>query len=137
MTGTGAGDVAEFDETAVVEAALSTVEGTLYSVVGFDADGWRELHVASETRAMYEDEAHMRAHFDRLHDYVNLDFTELELFTDTLVPAAEEVRYLVTCLDVMKLVRYYYGEQGLFLAVEPDEPVVPLVDALSAALDRD
>lgn len=129
--------MAEFDGTAVVEAGLSTVEGTLYSVVAFDSEGWRELHVAPETRAMYEDEAHMSAHFDRLHDYVNLDFTELDLFTDTLVPAAEEVRYLVTCLDVMKLVRCYYGRKGLFLAVEPGEPVVPLVDALSDALDDD
>lgn len=126
-----------FDAEPVVEAARTTVDGTLYSVVEFDAEDWRYLHLAEETRAMYEDEVQMTAHFDRLHDYVNLDFTELDLFTDTLVPAAEEVRYLVTCLDLIKFVRFYHGREGLFVAVDTDEPVVPLADALTDAIADD
>lgn len=128
-------ELVDFDADAALEAALATVDDPLYSFVEFDAESFNPLYVADETLAMYEDEQQMLAHFQEMHDYVNLDFTEITLFTENLLPVANEVRYKTTAMDVMKIVRIYRGHDGLFLSLAPEEPVEPLVTAIDAAID--
>lgn len=129
-------EIGAFDAESVVDAALDAVVGPLYSLVEFDLRNWNDLYVADETREMYEDEEQMRAHFERIHDYVNLDFAERDLFTEDLLPSANEVRYKATTTDVMKFVRVYVdATTGLFLALDPDEPVVSFVAAIEDAIE--
>jgi hypothetical protein len=79
----------------------------------------------------------MAAHFGRIHDYVNIDFTETELFTQDLFDVADRVRYKATGLDVMTILRVYLGDQtGLFLAIDRGDPVEPLVAELETVVDR-
>lgn len=130
-----ASELVDFDADAALEAALATVDGPLYSFVEFNVESFNPLYVADETIAMYEDEQQMLAHFEQMHDYVNLDFTEITLFTDNLLPVADEVRYKTTAMDVMKIVRIYRGHDGLFLALAPGEPVEPLVTAIADAIE--
>lgn len=130
-------EIVTFDVEPVVEAALDVVEGPLYTLVEFDLETWNDLYVADETREMYESDAEMREHFDRIHGYVNLDFTEIDLFTEDLLPVADEIRYKTTAMDVMKFVRIYLDERtGLFVALDPDERVEPLVAAVEDAAPR-
>jgi membrane protein YdbS with pleckstrin-like domain len=100
----------------VREAVRGTVEGRLLTLVEFDGHNFAPLDVADETVALYEDEEDMMDHFRRVHDYVDLDFTELELFTTQLLPTEDRDRYIATRLDNLELVRFYRGEDGLFLA---------------------
>lgn len=117
-----------------VELIRNRAEETVYSVVRFDPDRFEPLYVASETRAMYPDEAAMNRHFSELHDYVNVDFAEITLFSEELIPAAGSVNYVTTAMDGVKILRVYAGHSGIFLALHPDEPVVPLVDIVDAHL---
>lgn len=129
-------EIVTFDVDAVVEEALDAVDGPLYSLVEFDLERWNDLYLADETREMYDDERQIEEHFSQIHDYVNLDFTEIDLFTDDLLPTADEVRYITTAMDVMTFVRIYVGERtGLFVALDPDEPVEPLVTAIEGAIE--
>ena len=129
-------DVADFDAEAACKAVLATVEGELRTFVEFDAAQFNPVYVDDATLALYEDEEHMYEHFARIHDYVNVDLAEIDLFVGELLPVADRVEYLVTAMDAFKLVRYYVGDQGLFLAIDPDEPVEPVVDALGEAIDE-
>lgn len=130
-------EIVEFDAGKAVRAAREAVEGTLYSFVEFDADEFNPLYVAQETRALYDSEEQMEAHFARIHRYVNIDFMEAELFTDDLFPMAERVRYKTTALDVMTILRYYVDEgRGLFIALDRGEPVEPVVAAVETTIDR-
>ncbi|MDX1746285.1 MAG: hypothetical protein R3324_10135, partial [Halobacteriales archaeon] len=69
-------------------------------------------------------------HFEKIHGFVNLDYSEMDLFTDELFPASEDVRYLVAGLDLFTMVRVYVDDCGYFIALDPDEPVVPAVRAV-------
>ncbi|PSP79535.1 hypothetical protein BRC81_04810 [Halobacteriales archaeon QS_1_68_20] len=99
----------------IASMALSAPTLAAYSLVttaaGFVAGGLlygvarTGVFVADETLSMYRDEAHMREHFDQIHNHVHMDFMEVNLMVDSLVPPAEQVRYITTAMDVRTLVR--------------------------------
>jgi hypothetical protein len=126
--------IAEFDADAVWRAVREAVEGQLLSFTEFDREGLNVLYAAEETLDYYGSEAEMLEHFEEIHSYINIDFTEQELFTESLFPEAEQVEYLVTALDFVKLLRVYHGDVGLYIALEPDEPILPLVEAVRATV---
>lgn len=128
------GEVVDFDAEAACDAVRGTVEGRLLSFVEFDAEGFNPIYVDDGTFAAYDDEDHMLEHFDRIHGYVNVDLAEIDLFVEELFPVADRVEYLVTGLDAFTLVRYYVDHQGVFLAIDPDEPVEPVIAALREAI---
>jgi hypothetical protein len=130
-----ASEVVAFDADAACEAVQATVSGTLRSFVEFDRESFNPLYVDDSTRSFYDDEEHMLEHFSQLHSYVYLDLTEMDLFTDELFPVAERVKYITTALDFFKLVRVYYGDEGLFLALDHDEPVEPIVRAIRETVE--
>ncbi|WP_336035353.1 hypothetical protein [Halobacterium yunchengense] len=123
------------DAAAMCSAAEAAVDGTLRSFVEFDDRDFRVLHVDDLTRSFYDDDDHMLAHFEEIHAYVHVDFTEADLFTSELFPAADRVRYLATGFDLFTLVRVYVGDEGVFAALDPDEPVEPVVEAIEAVHD--
>ncbi|MFC7136015.1 hypothetical protein ACFQRB_04490 [Halobaculum litoreum] len=95
------------------------------------------MYVDDPTRAAYDDDAEMAAHFDRIHQYAGIDFSEIGLFVDDLFPAAEGVEYLATGMDYLTVVRVFLGDEGLLLSLDPDADVARVVDAVDAALDAD
>lgn len=115
-------------------ALQDRMSGRLYTLVRFDADDYEVLFVAEETYRLYDDEDDMSEHFDQVFDYVGIDFAEKALFTDVLLSGAGTVRYMTTCLDSVKAVRVYDGARGVFMAVDPDEPVPPLVEVVQSTL---
>lgn len=76
----------------------------------------------------------MIEHFDQIHSYVHLDFAEMELFVDELLPVADRVDYIATGMDVLTFVRIYVEREGLFVAVDPDEQIETIVDAVKESV---
>ncbi len=118
------------DAEAMQHAVEDTVDGTLRSFVEFTADDFELLYVDDVTLSFYDDETHMVEHFEEIHSYVHIDFTETDFFTDRLFPVASDVRYHATSLDAFTLVRIYFDDEGLFVALDRDEPVEPVVGAV-------
>lgn len=117
---------------AAVGALEELAEGPLYTLVRFDPDDFEVLHVADATHELYPDESAMCGHFERIFDYVGIDFAERALFTDVLLSGAGEVTYMTTSLDSVKVVRAYGDDAtGVFLAVDPEESVPRLVEAVT------
>lgn len=132
---TRSGNVVDFDAEAAGDAALEVAGGALHTFVEFDAERFNPIYVDDETVDLYDDEAHLEEHFSRIHSYVHLDHAEIDLLVGELFTVADRVEYLVTAMDAFTLVRYYVGEQGVFLALDPDEPVQPVVAAVREAID--
>lgn len=126
-----------FDAERVLEAVQETVEGTLRSVVEYDMDSFNPLYVDDVTLAFYEDEDHMMQHFEHIHGYVHLDFHAMNLYTESLFPPTDRVRFIATGFDLFTLLRIYYRDEGLFLALDPDESISPVVTAVEDALWED
>ena len=118
----------------VVEALRRRTDGPLHSVVRFDPDDFRILYVAGEAESRYPTESAMVEHFERIFAYVGIDFAEKTLFSDVLLPDAGTVRYMTTSLDSVKVVRVYEESEGVFVGVDPEEAVPPLVDAVGEHL---
>lgn len=131
-----AGPGATLDGDRLVERLRDRVQGTLFAVATYDVEDVDLLYVSDAARNFYESEEQMYDHFETIHSYVHVDFVEMELFTDELFPLAEDVEYVVTSMDFLKLVRVYEGDVGVFFSIEPDEPVVPLVEVVRAAFER-
>lgn len=119
-----------FDAAAMQDAVQDTVEGTVRSLVTFDKQDFEVLYVDDLTEQFYEDEDQMYAHFEEIHSYVHVDFTEKSFYTEDLFPVSERVRYIATGFDIFTVVRIYFDEEGLFLTLDRDEPVKPVVSAV-------
>lgn len=128
-------EIAAFDAAAAFDAMEAVADGPIYSFVEFDKDDFNPIYVDQATVQFYEDVDHMLAHFEEIHSYTNLDFVEMDLFTEDLFPIADEVRYLVVSMDYLQIVRAYRNGDGIFFAIGPDEPIKPLMAAFDAALD--
>lgn len=128
-------ELTSLDVEAMRTAAEDAVDGTLRSFVEFTDEEFRLLHVDDVTRSFYDDEAHMLDHFEEIHSYVHIDFTETDFFTDRLFPLASGVRYHATSLDVFTLVRIYFDDEGVFVALDHDEHIEPVVAAVEAVRD--
>jgi hypothetical protein len=120
---------------ALREALAGVVEGTLRSLVEFDDDAFNVLYADDVTLGFYDSTEHMRQHFEHIHGFVNLDRAEMDLFTEELFPPSEGVRYLATGLDLFTMVRVYTGGCAYFVALDPDEPVSPVVRAIERVVD--
>lgn len=136
MAFTSESEIVDLDVEAVLAAVRGTLDGQLLSFVEFDVGEFNPVYVSDATMAMYDDESHMLEHFARIHEYVHLDFTEQELFTTELLPTESRVHYIATRMDALTVVRFYRGDDGLFLAVEAGEPIEPIVGAIEAAIER-
>ncbi|MFC6717256.1 hypothetical protein ACFQGT_05805 [Natrialbaceae archaeon GCM10025810] len=126
--------LSSFDAEGVLRAVEETVSGPLYSFCEYDTESFRPIFVSDEAVAMYEDREAMVEHFELIHGHVHMDFMQIQLFRNTLFPGAERVEYIATSMDFMKILRVYIGEEGLFVAVGPDEPVEPIVDAIKGVV---
>lgn len=120
------------DPDAAVEAARSVAGDGVQTVVSFDRHGFDVVYVDDAVLAAYGDREAMLDHYEEIHAYVNVDFTERDLFTTELFPVADQVRYMATGMDFSTLVRVYVEEEGVFLSLENGEDV----EAVVAAIER-
>jgi hypothetical protein len=107
----------------------------LYAFCEYDTESFRPLYLSDETVSMYESRDAMLEHFETIHTNVHMDFMQSKLFRNTLFPDAERVEYITTSMDFLKILRVYVGDDGLFISVDPAEPVVPIVDAIKATVE--
>lgn len=121
---------------AMREAVEETVEGSLRSFVEFDEETFHLVYVDDVSLSFYEDEAEMMEHFEQIHSYVHLDFMEKGFFTEDIFPLADRVRYITTSLGVFTIVRVYFGDEGLFLALDSGEEVEPVAAAVEAVYEE-
>lgn len=130
MAITNAPRVVPLEGDDVVRAVLDVADETVQSIVEYDEAEFNPLYVDEVTLALYRNEEQMHAHFEEIHSYVHVDFTEMALFTEELFPVANSVRYLTAGFDTFTLLRVYFDSAGLFIALDPDEQVKPIVQAV-------
>lgn len=127
-------ELVEFDAEAALTAARETAGDAVYSFIEYTSEEYNVLYASPETLEMYGGRDAMIDHFDEIHSYVHIDFTERDLFSEELLPHAGEVRTIVTRQDQLTLIRLFHGDGGVVVSLAPDEPIVPLLNAVESAL---
>lgn len=130
-------EIIDVDAGTLVDRVQGTVAGTLYSLVEYDQHSLNVVYADEATLEYYRSREHLLEHFERVHSHVHVDFEQMDLFVDDLFPVADQVEYMTTAMDFMTLIRVYNDRNGLFVAVEPDESVRPVVDAIEALTTGD
>jgi len=126
--------IVDFDAEAALAAARDADGDAVHLCVEYTAEEFHTLYADDVTMTLYGDREEMRSHFEEVHSYVHIDFTEKDLFGE-IFRAAGEVRSFVTMMDHAALIRVIVGQQGLFLSVHPDADVTALVAAVEDAID--
>ncbi|MFC7154407.1 hypothetical protein ACFQPA_02925 [Halomarina halobia] len=132
MAATNPSTVVNFDADAARAAALDVAGDDLLLVVEFDRRSFNPLYLTDRVREYYDDEAAMARHFEEIHSYIYLDFTERDLYED-LYPPAGESRAFATYLEEFVALRVLFDGEGLFLALAPDADVTGVVGAVEGA----
>ena len=122
-----------FDAERALDAARSSVGDSLRVCIEYDAERFTTLYADGTLLELYGDEEMMLEQFAEVHSYVHVDFTERDLFED-LFYGAGDVRAFVTCMEHTTAVRCVTGEFGLFLGLDPDAAVTPVVEAVERVL---
>ena len=136
MPATNSSQLSSFDADRVRQAILETVSGPLYAFCEYNTESFRPLYIDDRTISMYDGKDAMLDHFEKIHTNVHMDFMQIELFRNTLFPDAERVEYIATAMDFLKILRVYVGDDGLFIAIDPDEPIEPIVGAIKETVAR-
>jgi hypothetical protein len=134
MVGDGRTDVVDFDAEDALSAANDAIGAeNVFSCIVYDAETFRTVYVDPRVEGLYADTETRREHFEEIHSYVHLDFSEYDLFEE-LFRDPEGVRAFVTYMGSLVAVRVVSEKQGLFLSVAPDAPVTKLVTAVEAEI---
>jgi hypothetical protein len=131
----GESRLASFDGGVALEAAQATARENLLSVCEFTADDFEILYVDDWIVDLYDDEAHLRDHYDTVLGHLHMDFLERETYEKTLLPNAGRVRANVTVMDRLTLLRVFVGDEGLYIALRPDSETRDVAEAVIEAVD--
>lgn len=136
---TGGDEVVSFDVDAATAAIRDALDdgSDLHVVAAFTAEAYAIVHCDEFTRAFYADDEEMAGHFDRIHRYAGIDFSEIGLFVDELFPVGGGVEYVATGMEYLTIVRVYTGREGLLLTLDPGADVTTVIEAVRDAIDRD
>ncbi|UPV74693.1 hypothetical protein M0R89_01155 [Halorussus limi] len=125
----------DFDADAALAAAREASDESVRLCVEYTPEEFHTLWADETTMATYAgDEDEMRDHFEEVHRYVHVDFTERDLFADILRDAGE-IRAFVTYAENGTFVRTLLGQQGLFLSLAPDTDVTAVVQAVESRVE--
>lgn len=134
MTVSQESQLVAFDADEAVAAAQTAADGGLRLAVEYTDESFRTLYAGEAMAALYDDREAMRAHFESVHDYVGIDFTERDLFTDTL-RAAGGVRAMTTYMDNATVLRVFGGEtEGVLFSLDPGTDVTAVVQAVEGVI---
>ena len=128
-------ELVDFDARAALEAARDAGGDGVRSFVEFTADEFRTLYVDDGILSMYRDEEHLREHYERVLDHLNMDFLEREAYEQTLLPNAGRVRSIVTQMEDLTLLRVLHGDHGLYIALDPEVSIVDVTDSVETVME--
>jgi len=125
-----------FDADEACQYLLEAVGEDLLVVAEYTPGDYRLLYVGEELESKYGSTDAVVAAADSIHEYIDLDFRERELFLD-LYPTLEDVDGLITIADQRSVVRVITADdEGLYFSVPLDVSATELVQDIIAIVDR-
>lgn len=131
-----AADLVGFDADEATDHLLDEAGEAVLIVAEYTASEYRLLYVSHELEEMYGSADEVVAAADSIHEYIDLDFRERDMFLD-LYPTMEDVDGLVTVSDTRSIARVLSpGEEGLYFSVQLSAPVMELLQDVVGIVDR-
>lgn len=119
----------EFGAHDALEVIESLIEEDLLVCAEFTVEDFQLLYVSDAALERYDSETDVWVVGDVIHEYMNVDFLERELFEE-LYPEVTETNAFVTYTDYAAIIRVLCGDEGFYVSVDPAAPVSEIVSAL-------
>lgn len=129
----GESSLVEFDAETATERAREVAGDALNTVVEYRGDEWQALFVAADTVEKYGGLEETYDVTDEMHRSLRLDLQERELYADLLGDVGD-LRAFVLVFDELTVIRYTMGNEGLYVALEPEASVRTVIEALRPVL---
>lgn len=123
----------DFDAIGALDAVQSRIGEDLLVCAEFIPEDFHIIYVSDTGLDGYRNETDIWVVGDVIHEYMNIDFLERELFRD-LYPQVTETNAFVTYTDYAAIIRVLSGDEGLYLSVDPDAPVSEIVSDVTDIL---
>ena len=123
----------DFDADAALAAVREVNEDALHLCIEYTPETFRTMYADELTMSLYGDREEMESHFEEVHSFVHIDFSEKDMFGD-LFRGAGDVRSFVTFMDHVALVRVLVEREGLFFTLDPDSDVTAAVQAVEGEI---
>jgi hypothetical protein len=125
-----------FDAEEATEYLLEEAGDDLLVVAEYTPEEYRLLYVGDDLESMYGSTDDVVAAADSIHEYIDLDFRERDMFLD-LYPTIENVDGLVTVADSRSVARVLSpDDEGLYFSVPLDVAVMELLQDVVGIVDR-
>ncbi|AGN01967.1 hypothetical protein L593_10110 [Salinarchaeum sp. Harcht-Bsk1] len=119
-----------FDADGAVDHLLEAAGDDVLVVAEYTPGDYRLLYVSDDLEAMYGSGEAVAEAADSIHEYIDLDFRERELFLD-LYPTIDDVDGLITVATDRSVVRVVTPrDEGLYFSVPNDLDVTALLEAV-------
>lgn len=130
MPVTNDAEVLDVERESLVSRLDAVADGPLHSVVEYDPGGLNVVYADEATLHFYGDRDHLVAYFDLVRSPVRVAFERVDLFADARSPVADRVHHATTAPAFARFLRVANERNGLFVALAPDEPLAPVVEAI-------
>lgn len=125
----------DFNAIGALQAVEDRIGDDIFVCAEFTPDDFHILYVSDTALDQYDTETDIWVVGDVIHEYMNVDFLERELFNE-LYPQVTETNAFVTYTDYAAIVRILRENEGFYLSVDPQAPVSEIVTELTTVLDQ-
>ena len=121
------------DNDVVLRTLERTAEGSLELVAVYGATSFDLFHVGDALGEALGADERLPDHIAALAQESRSEFVEHGLFAG-MRPTGAQVDYRTEERDGLRFLYVYYGGRGMLLAIDPDEPIPPLVRTAAGLL---
>lgn len=122
-------DLVEFDSDEVFEVVRRSAGDHLRLYAEYNGKDYRVRYVVDWLQDVVGGDQQISDLAEQFHEYFDLD-SEVRQIMGDLPPLAGDVQANVTRLDNAVFVRYYVGQDALFLTLDTEADITGLLDAL-------
>ncbi|WP_435335539.1 hypothetical protein [Haloarchaeobius sp. TZWWS8] len=133
MTVSNRSELVEFDADAVAAFLRENLSSGLRAVVEYHGPDWNPLFITEEAIQRYGNEEAAFEVAEEIHRSLRLDLREDELYTDLLVDAGRFSGF-VLLFENLTIIRYTRGDEGMYIALDPNISARPVLDAVTPLL---
>lgn len=121
------------DSDVVLSTLRQRSEAEIAFVAVYGATSFDVFYVGDAIREAFDDRDDFRSYISGLAQKARDEFVERGLFAG-LRPVGDRIEFRVDEHDGLQFVHVFCGGRGMLLAVDPDEPVKPLVSVAAGLL---
>lgn len=126
-------ELVSFDVETALEVAREHAGDGILSCVEFTPSAFHTVYLSETVFSFYRDRDHVREHFERIRSHSDVDLNERDLLEEQFSEGGS-LQYFVTEMANASMLRFYRGDEGLWLTTAPQVSAVDIAETVNEAI---